>query len=172
MTLLVLIGALGQSGALGFLATEGEYWTGARSLPWWSLGVVGGAVAVWGVAGVIFLRETRLARKKRLERELLGNLQEQVRRIEAVFAETVALMDRLQYRLQAERAALEATADAAAEQRQLLDLNWEQAARIQYFITKEARVRELSQSRQSLLYFVTGVLVSIPVGIVINLLTN
>ncbi|MGV9309688.1 hypothetical protein [Nonomuraea sp. NPDC003727] len=95
------------------------------------------------------------------------------RRIEAVnsaFAEAAALMEDLQRDLDVQQAIRDTLLADAEHQRKLLELNKEEAEKIRHILVGETEATIRAERRQQWIYIGIGALVSIPIGVAINLL--
>ncbi|MFC5946466.1 hypothetical protein, partial [Micromonospora harpali] len=93
-----------------------------------------------------------------------------ISRINQAFAEAASLMDELQHDLEAQQAAREMLLAEAQRQQKLLEFNEGQAEKIRQILVGETEEVIRTERRQQWLFFTLGVLISIPIGVAINLL--
>ncbi|QYC42522.1 hypothetical protein Nocox_24595 [Nonomuraea coxensis DSM 45129] len=80
-------------------------------------------------------------------------------------------MDELERDIQAQQAASEALLTQAEEQESLLAINQEQAEKIRKIIVGETKATIRSERRQQWMFFAAGLLLSIPIGVLVNLIS-
>ncbi|MER7506094.1 hypothetical protein AB0L05_30480 [Nonomuraea pusilla] len=97
-------------------------------------------------------------------------LRDRITRINDAFAEAASLMEDLRRDLEAQQAARETLVAQAEEQQRLLEVNEEQAEKIRQILVGETKATIRAERRQQWMFFTLGVLVSIPIGVAINLL--
>ncbi|MEU6778577.1 hypothetical protein ABZ912_05190 [Nonomuraea angiospora] len=85
-------------------------------------------------------------------------------------SEAAKLMDELRRDLEAQQAAREALVAQAEEQQRLLEINQEQAEKIRHILIGETKATIRAEQRQQWMFFALGVVVSIPIGVMINIL--
>ncbi len=139
-------------------------------------GVVGGYAAMLFVlvfaTVTIFVRaaeqrtSARIARAKADPQMLL---RERVHEVITAFAAATTLMDDLRRDLEAQQAAREALITQAEEQQRLLEVNQEQAEKIRQILVGETKASIREERRQQWMFFGLGALVSIPIGVMINI---
>ncbi|WP_433355567.1 hypothetical protein ACQP25_17085 [Microtetraspora malaysiensis] len=122
------------------------------------------SVSIWALR-----RETR-ARLAQVREDPGQNLSRRVERVNTAFAEATSLMDDLRRDLEVQKAARQALLAEAEDQQRLLEVNEEQAEKIRQILIGETKKTIRAERRQQWLFFALGVLVSIPVGVAINLL--
>lgn len=128
---------------------------------------------VFAAMSIYLQRLNRRARQARLEAVQADpgeRLRNRIAAVNDAFAEAVTLLDDLRRDLasqQAARAALEAQSE---EQQRLLAIDEEQAGKIRKIIVGETKETIRAERRQQWMFFALGVAVSIPIGIMINLL--
>ncbi|MER7363302.1 hypothetical protein [Nonomuraea wenchangensis] len=96
-------------------------------------------------------------------------LKRRVIAINATFSEAATLMSDLQRDLAAQQAAREVLVAQAEEQQRLLEVNEEQAEKIRQILIGETKATIRAERRQQWMFFALGVVVSIPIGVMINL---
>ncbi|MBF8192086.1 hypothetical protein ITP53_41690 [Nonomuraea sp. K274] len=79
-------------------------------------------------------------------------------------------MDDLRRDLEAQQVAREALITQAEEQQRLLEANEEQAERIRQILVGKTKATIRAERRQQWMFFALGMAMSIPIGVVINLL--
>lgn len=95
-------------------------------------------------------------------------LRSRIQGVNAAFAEAGELMDELRRDLEAQQTARDILLAHAEEQQQLLELNQEQAEKIRRILVSETKATIRTERRQQWMFFALGILVSIPIGIAIN----
>ncbi|MEV6154938.1 hypothetical protein AB0L53_31815 [Nonomuraea sp. NPDC052129] len=90
--------------------------------------------------------------------------------VNTAFAEAARLMDDLRRDLEAQQAAREALISQAEEQQRLLAIDQEQAEKIRQILVGETKATIRAERRQQWMFFALGVAMSIPIGVLINLL--
>ncbi|WP_336214785.1 hypothetical protein [Nonomuraea sp. LPB2021202275-12-8] len=108
----------------------------------------------------------RIARAKADPQMLL---RERVHEVITAFAAATTLMDDLRRDLEAQQAAREALITQAEEQQRLLEVNQEQAEKIRQILVGETKASIREERRQQWMFFGLGALVSIPIGVMINI---
>ncbi|MEQ4722552.1 hypothetical protein [Nonomuraea sp. B19D2] len=132
---------------------------------------------IWvGIMAVVLLvtqaRSTWI-RQKAKEQSLVDPHERLRTRIEAVnkaFTEAATLMDELQRDLTAQEAARRQLVAEAEHQQHLIGMNREEAEAVRRLILGETRADIARQRRDQWVFFMLGAVVSIPIGVVINLL--
>ncbi|MBT2232191.1 hypothetical protein [Nonomuraea sp. NEAU-A123] len=143
------------------------------AVAWWVagfflLGSVGGLLELSGVGRSITGRsDQRLAA---VEENPHARLQRHIDEVNKAFAEAASVMSDLQRDLDAQQAAREVLLEQAGEQQRLLEVNEVQAEKIRQILVGETKATIRAERRQQWLFFALGALVSIPIGIAINLL--
>ncbi|WP_431928586.1 hypothetical protein [Nonomuraea jabiensis] len=97
-------------------------------------------------------------------------LRRRIAEVNRAFAETASLMDDLGRDLEAQQVARDALVLQADEQQRLLEINQEQAEKIRHILVGETKSTIRAERRQQWMFFALGILVSIPIGVAINLL--
>ncbi|MFI9848493.1 hypothetical protein ACIHFD_66625 [Nonomuraea sp. NPDC051941] len=95
---------------------------------------------------------------------------ERIAEMNKAFVAATTLMDDLQREVAAQQAALRELTRQAEEQQRLRDIDPDQAERIRQILVGETKATIRAERRQQWLFFILGVLVSIPIGVMINLL--
>lgn len=97
-------------------------------------------------------------------------LRRRVERVNEAVATAASEMQGLQRDLEAQQAAGAALLAQAEEQQRLLEINQDQAEKIRHILVSETKATIRAERRQQWMFFALGAAVSIPIGIVINLL--
>jgi hypothetical protein len=97
-------------------------------------------------------------------------LKRRIRAVNTAFTDAAVLMDELQRDLDAQQAAREQLLAQADEQQRLLAVDQEQAEKIRQILVGETKATIRAERRQQWLFFALVVTVSIPIGVLINLL--
>ncbi|MEU6743743.1 hypothetical protein [Streptosporangium sandarakinum] len=103
--------------------------------------------------------------------DMVGQIKLRMNRVDGAFDEAVSLMADLQRELQAAEAARRQVMADAKRQQELAKVDEATAKLIQEILLADAKKAARVQRKQQLLYFAAGVLVSIPVGIMVNLIS-
>ncbi|MEV4472832.1 hypothetical protein [Nonomuraea sp. NPDC049504] len=136
---------------------------------WWVIAV--GAVFLVGSPTLVHLLERdRKRRLKRAAEDPSRQLHDRIREVNTAFTKAAALMHDLQRDLAAQQAAREALIAQAEEQQRLLEIDQGQAERIREILVGETKATIQAERRQQWIFFALGALVSIPIGVAINLL--
>ncbi|TYB71212.1 hypothetical protein FXF51_01890 [Nonomuraea sp. PA05] len=97
-------------------------------------------------------------------------LRHRIKRVNEAFGEAATLMDELDRDLRAQQAARDALLSQAAEQERLLEIDKEQAERIRQILVGETKATIRAERRTQWMFFALGAAVSIPIGVLINIL--
>ncbi|MEV1168588.1 hypothetical protein [Nonomuraea sp. NPDC049784] len=111
--------------------------------------------------------ERRLAQAGEVSSEAL---QRRIELVNKAFAEAATLMADLQRDLASQQAARERLIAQAEEQQRLLEIDEDQAEKIRTILVGETQATIRAERRQQWMFFGLGILVSIPIGVAINLL--
>ncbi|WP_424533663.1 hypothetical protein ACOZ38_25340 [Sphaerisporangium viridialbum] len=98
-------------------------------------------------------------------------LKRRIERVTLAFVEAAELMDELQRDLEAQQAVRQALIAKAEEQQQLLAVNEEQAEKIRQILVSETKSNLRAEQRREWMFAALGLVMSIPIGILINLIT-
>ncbi|MEV7969024.1 hypothetical protein AB0O34_23980 [Sphaerisporangium sp. NPDC088356] len=98
-------------------------------------------------------------------------LRSRVRRVNLALYEAVSLMDELQRDLRAQQAARDRLSSEAEEQARMLSLNREQAEAIRQVLVGETKATIRAEWRRELKFFAAGLLLSVPIGVFVNLIS-
>ncbi|MFD1932224.1 hypothetical protein ACFSKW_12140 [Nonomuraea mangrovi] len=96
-------------------------------------------------------------------------LQRRIHRVNEAVALAASEMQALQRDLEAQQAASSALLAQAEEQQRLLEINQEQAERIRHILVGETKATIRDEGRKQWMFFALGIVVSIPIGVAINL---
>ncbi|MEV0313547.1 hypothetical protein [Nonomuraea fuscirosea] len=96
-------------------------------------------------------------------------LRRRVERVNRAVAAAASEMQELQRDLEAQQAASAALLSQAEEQQRLLEINQEQAEKIRHILVGETKATLRAEGRKQWMFFGLGVLVSIPIGVMINI---
>ncbi|MEU4407294.1 hypothetical protein AB0F88_22455 [Streptosporangium sp. NPDC023963] len=124
-------------------------------------------------AGVVLMLAVDVARGRRqrlaqAEEDPGEALRRRVERVNEAFVEAAALMADLQRDLAAQQAAREELIAQAEEQQQLLTVDQEQAKNIRLLLIEGAKEANRAERGQQWMFFLLGTLVSVPIGVAIN----
>ncbi|GAA1628265.1 hypothetical protein GCM10009733_026260 [Nonomuraea maheshkhaliensis] len=120
---------------------------------------------------VIFLVQALRMSRQRLEEsqeDPSEALEDRIRRATESFAETGRLLAELQNTFSVQQAALKKVTEEAEEQALLRDMDPETAEKMRRIIVGETKATLRAERRTQRLYFAGGVLLSIPIGALIN----
>lgn len=95
-------------------------------------------------------------------------LKRRIRRVNEAFADAATLLDELRRDLEAQQIARERILAEAEHQQGLLELNRDEAEKIGKLITGETQATIRAGRRRDWMFFVLGIAVSVPVGILVN----
>ncbi|GAA4906741.1 hypothetical protein LX16_3313 [Stackebrandtia albiflava] len=124
-------------------------------------------------AGILFMALRHLqSRSVAPPRPIDVRLQEALDEVKSSMGYASELMAELQREMDAQTAARDALVAQAEENRRLAEIDREQAERIRGILFAETKAEARRRKRAQWAFFLAGVLISIPVGIAINLLTN
>ncbi|MBN6052370.1 hypothetical protein JYK22_10550 [Nonomuraea sp. RK-328] len=134
-----------------------------------------GWIWVGVMAAVLLVAQARSTwmRQQAKEQTLVDPSEHLRTRIEAVnkaFAEAATLMEELQRDLAAQEAARRQVVAEAEHQQHLISMNREEAEAVRRLILGETRADISRQRRDQWVFFMLGAVVSIPIGVAINLL--
>ncbi|MGV9380529.1 hypothetical protein ACWDRB_32275 [Nonomuraea sp. NPDC003707] len=125
-----------------------------------------------GIAYLAFRAATEAKFKATLEKaaeDPAQALRDQIASVDKAFTEATRLMDNLRREFEAQEAARDALIAQAQEQQRLLEVNEEQAEKIRQILVGETKATIRAERHQQWMFFALGVVVSIPIGIMINL---
>ncbi|MCF6466934.1 hypothetical protein FAF44_00700 [Nonomuraea sp. MG754425] len=114
-------------------------------------------------------RETR-ARLAQVREDPGETLNRRVRLINGAFSDAAKLMEDLRRDLEAQQAVRELLIAQAEEQQRLLGVNEDQAEKIRQILIGQSEATVRAERRQQWMFFTLGLVASIPIGIMINLL--
>lgn len=122
-------------------------------------------------------RQDRLAERPRgpevapleLDSDPGERLQTRIEAVNEAFSEAATLMDELRRDVEAQQAVREALLVEAERQQKLLDIDREQAEKIRQILVGETEATIRAERRQQWMFFALGTLMSIPIGVAINL---
>lgn len=136
----------------------------------WVNSLISGAIAATGL--VVVIREGMLHGRaiSEADEDPKEVLQRRVRRVNEAVAIASFEMQALQRDLEAQQAASAALLDQAKEQQSLLEINQDQAEKIRHILVGETKATLRAEGRKQWMFFGLGVVVSIPIGIMINIL--
>jgi hypothetical protein len=146
-----------------------------EEIPDWAAFAFVTVVALWitvlNVRAALY--HERLRYKEALEdaaRDPSDRLRGRIEEVGDAFASAVMLMDELQRELTSQEAAHRQLVEQANHQRTLVGMDREEAEAVQALILGATKEDHARQKRQQWLFFALGVLMSVPIGIAINLL--
>ncbi|MER5643368.1 hypothetical protein [Streptosporangium sp. NPDC002524] len=132
-------------------------------------GALLGAAAAFFIALAIVRSERQARRRLNAVREDPGEgLRRRIERVNEAFIEAATLMADLQHDLAAQQAAREELIAKAEEQQRLLAIDQETAENIRQILVGETKATIRAEQRQQWKFFLLGALISIPIGIGIN----
>lgn len=121
---------------------------------------------------VLAIRAYRISRRRQQEaaEDPGERLQRRADAVNASFKEAISLMADLRRDLDAQQAARKKILNEAKAQQRLLSVNAEQAENIREILVGETKATISAERRTQWLFFALGAVVSIPIGVAINLL--
>ncbi|MGV9383354.1 hypothetical protein ACWDRB_46595 [Nonomuraea sp. NPDC003707] len=162
--LMIVFACLGLLAGGGALTEEGS--TPAS----WIVIAASAALGTFGAAWMWRLSKAEKQRQLQLAARRAHPLKPRVEAVTAAFAEASQLMAELQHDLELQQAAHQILAEAVDEHQNFLDVNHEQAQKIREIVLSDIHANRRGDRRQQWLFFILGVAVSIPIGVVINVL--
>jgi hypothetical protein len=132
----------------------------------------GGSVVLLLGAGVVLYVDRARPGAAADGADLSARLRERVEAVNAAFGEAAALMEDLRRDLAAQQAARQALVAETEQQRRLLAVDREQAERVRELLIEANLLERRRNRREQLLFFILGVIVSIPAGILVNLISS
>ncbi len=137
--------------------------------PPWDLVVIPLVFAVpMTVIAILMERHSTNQRLTHAEEDPGEGLRLRVERVNKAFAEAATLMADLQRDLTAQQAAREELIAQAEEQQRLLAVDQEQAENIRQILVGETKATIRAERRREMLFLGAGLLMSVPIGVLVN----
>lgn|GEM_PF-4011265 len=133
--------------------------------------VIGGVIALIVLATFVY-RTARWEVEDEPEYPVDQQLQRALAVVQLAMDNATRALEEFQRETAARRAALDVLIAQAEENRALAEIHEVDARKIDAILFKRSRGEAARQKRSQLVYFFGGLLASIPIGVVINLLTN